>query len=221
MQPAYALFDFDGVIIDSEPFYIETDRKVITSFGYEPTDDELYSFMGRSSSKMGVKLLAAHGIDITVEQYKAARPDPLTTIYDNPAIPAMAGVEELWHELAEHNVHIGVVSTSLCAPLAAALNRLGLMSFVDVLVGRELVSHTKPHPEPYLKALSYLTTDPKGASKTIAIDDSPSGVASARAAGIYTIGFQGSTIPQALPEADLVVKGHEELAQTLKTWGLW
>ncbi|WP_428379496.1 HAD family hydrolase [Olsenella sp. Marseille-QA0557] len=220
MLPSYALFDFDGVIIDSEPFYIETDRQVISRFGYEPTDEELYTFMGRSSSKMGTALLAAHGINVTIEQYKAARPDPLVTIYDNPKIPAIAGLRELWQNLAEHNVGIGVVSTSLCAPLTAALNRLGLMSFVDVLVGRELVRHTKPHPEPYLKALSYFTANPEDVSKTIAIDDSPSGIASARAAGMYAIGFQGSTVPQALPEADLVVTSHEELAHTLKAWGL-
>ena len=223
MLPSYALFDFDGVILDSEPFYIETDRKVISSFGYEPTDEELYTFMGRSSSKMGTALLAAHGIEITIEQYKAARPNPLTTIYDNPEIPAIEGLRELWQQLAEKNVRIGVVSTSLCAPLAAALNRLGLMSFVDVLVGRELVSHTKPDPEPFLKALSYLapTATPQEARKAIAVDDSPSGIASAHAAGMYAIGFQGSSVPQELPEADLVVKSHAELAHTLKTWGLF
>ncbi len=72
----------------------------------------------------------------------------------------------------------------------------------------------------FLKALSYFTANPEDVSKTIAIDDSPSGIASARAAGMYAIGFQGSTVPQALPEADLVVTSHEELAHTLKAWGL-
>ena len=51
MLPSYALFDFDGVIIDSEPFYIETDRQVISRFGYEPTDEELYTFMADPQAK--------------------------------------------------------------------------------------------------------------------------------------------------------------------------
>lgn len=217
---SYALFDFDGVVLDTEPLYMELDRAILANFGHDPTDEELLAFVGKSSSQMGVALLAAHGIDCTVEQYKAARPDPLGAVYANPQVPAIAGLPELWAQLDARGVAIAVVSTTACAELVAALDRLGLMRHVSCVVGRELVGRLKPDPEPYLRALELLCPeDPAGAAReAVVVDDSPAGVASARAAGVLAIGFRGGSIRQELPEADLVVESHAELAELLRGW---
>lgn len=218
---SYALFDFDGVVLDTEPLYMQLDRAILTNFGYEPTEEDLLSFVGKSSSRMGVALLAAHGIDCTVGQYKAARPDPLGAIYANPDVGPIAGLPELWAGLDGRGVAIAVVSTSACAELVAALDRLGLMRHVSAVVGRELVGRLKPDPEPYLAALGHLAPGrdlAEAAREAVVVDDSPAGIASARAAGAFAVGFQGASVVQGLPDADLVVGGHAELAELLRGW---
>ena len=75
-----------------------------------------------------------------------------------------------------------------------ALNNFGLLTYVDAIVGREMVSRMKPDPEPYLRALEILGVD---ATDAVAFDDSSSGVASARAAGVYTVCYRGDSAADA------------------------
>ena len=57
-----ALFDFDGVVADTEPLYVELDRRALAALGYEATDEELEGFMGKASEVEGPALLVRHGI---------------------------------------------------------------------------------------------------------------------------------------------------------------
>ena len=151
----FALFDFDGVIADTEPLYVELDRQAIRHFGYDPTDEEVLSFVGHPSEILAPELLAKHGISITTEQYLEVW-DADGMIYGSPDLEPSPGLPELWNELAARGTKIGVVSTTPCSSLVRALNHFQLLSLVSVIVGRELVSERKPNPEPYRTALSYL-----------------------------------------------------------------
>ena len=212
----YALFDFDGVIADTEPLYMELDRKALAHFGYEASRSDLRSFIGHPSEEMGPKLLAEHGIHITTDDFLAVW-DGGTGIYGSPDLEPSPGLRELWELLRERGVRVGVVSSTCCASLVRALNHFQMLGHVDVLVGRDFVTRRKPDPEPYLHALEWLApgeaTD--AAAHAIAFEDSAAGLASARAAGIYAIGYQGATETVDSPGADEVILSFAEMTERL------
>ena len=211
----FALFDFDGVIADTNPLYMELDRTTLEHFGYTPTDEELRRFIGRSSEVEGPALLASKGINITTEDYLGVW-DSDKKIYGSPSLEPSPGLRELWEALEARGVKIAVVSTTRCVSLVRALNHFQMLSYVDVIVGREMVEHHKPHPEPYLRALELLALGEKdAASRALAVDDSRAGVASAKAAGVYTICYQGSSETQDVEGADEVIHDFGELTARL------
>lgn len=188
----FALFDFDGVIADTEPLYVELDRRAIRHFGYDPTDEEVLSFVGHPSEVLAPQLLARHGIDVTTNQYLEVW-DADGMIYGSPDLAPSPGLPELWDELVARGVAIGVVSTTPCASLVRALDHFRLLSHVSVIVGRELVHERKPSPEPYETALAYLAPGEKDAPlRALAVEDSRAGITAARAAGIFTVQYLGA-----------------------------
>ncbi len=212
---AYALFDFDGVIADTEPLYQESDRRALVALGYEPTPEELRSFIGHPTERLAPKILAAHGIDATPEQVLANR-NVTRDIYGNPALKPNPGLAELWQRLRETGAKVAVVSTSHCADIVLALDLFGLLGLVDVIVGREHVEKTKPDPDPYLRALAFLAPgDATAASRAVIFEDSPAGIASAKAAGAHVVAYQGSDIPQDASAADEKIRSFQEFTDSL------
>lgn len=211
----YALFDFDGVIADTSPLYMELDRTALMHFGCTPTDEELRSFIGVPSEVAGPALLETKGIHVTTEQYLEVWNSD-KGVYGSPELVPSEGLEELWHLLRRRGAKIAVVSTTRCVSLVRALNHFQLLSCVDAIVGREMVERQKPDPEPYLRALGLMAPgDPTAVEQAIAIDDSPTGVASAMGGGFFTICYQGASERRDVTGADLAVSSFSELAGLL------
>lgn len=203
-----ALFDFDGVIADTEPLYMALDRRTLATFGYEASDDDVRAFIGKASEVEGPALLADHGIHVTREEWRAAW-DRDHLIYGDPSLSPSPGLPELWTGLVKRGARIAVVSTTSVTSLVRALNNFDLLRFVDIVVGDEFVERHKPDPEPYLRALKLLHAD---AREAVAFDDSPSGVASAQSAGIYTVCYQGASEGQPVIGADAYLNDFRALS---------
>lgn len=217
----YALFDFDGVIADTEPLYLELDRVALAKLGYEATNADLRSFLGHPSERRAPELLAEHGIEATAAQFVEAR-GSVSCIYGSELLEPSAGLEALWEWLHERGVRVGVVSSTHVADLVLALNRWNLLRLVDVVVGRELVSATKPNPDPYLTALGYLAPElshEEAASYALAVEDSPVGLRAAQAAGIHAIAFTGNSVEQDTSMADERCESFHELLASLAGGG--
>ena len=103
---------------------------------------------------------------------------------------------------------MAVVSTTEHRLVVTALGRVGLLDLVDLVVGGDDVTRHKPDPEPYARALKALGI---AAHEAVAFEDSPSGVASAQAAGVHTLGYTGSSVPQDLSAADELFSSFELL----------
>ena len=116
----------------------------------------------------------------------------------------LPGVRELLGDLREHGVPIAVASSSLPSWIEALLGGLGLREAFDALVSATMVEHPKPAPDIYLEAARRLATPPE---RCIAIEDTPTGLASAKAAGMLTVQVRASsTAWEPLPEADIVLR---------------
>jgi pyrophosphatase PpaX len=180
MLPAF-LFDLDGTLVDSIELILNSARFAFVGFdGHAPTDDEWRAGIGRPLQTVlreyapdqaeADRLLARY------REYQLEHHDRLLRAYDG-IVPALRGLAAAGHLLA--------LVTSKSDWLARrALELIGVSDLFPVLVGCDICTNHKPHPEPVERALALLGAP---ASNAIFVGDSPHDVESGRAAGVYTV----------------------------------
>ena len=202
MRYEAVVFDMDGVLADSEPVYYEAMRAVLEPLGYEITDAHQRAIMGHSIEDTWRYLAETFNLEGPLE--------PLVEAYDadlrarlGKLHQTLPGVRELIIALRERAVPIAVASSSLPAWIEALLGGLGLQDAFDALVSASMVEHPKPAPDIYVYAAQRLGQEP---GRCIGIEDTPTGLASAKGAGMFTVQVRSASSafpPQ--PSADLVL----------------
>jgi len=175
------LFDLDGTLIDSTEAILESFGVAYDTFGRAmPEEDEIKKLIGHPLDMMfrmlGVPNSQADAyVDAYKEYYKLISRKKTTLLpLAKEAVKLAATIGTL-----------GVVTTKTARYSEELLEHLGVMHYFEVLIGRESVTHPKPHPEPILKALSHLKAD---ASRTWMIGDTPMDLIAANEAGVQGIG---------------------------------
>lgn len=187
------LWDMDGTIVDTEPYWIQAEKDLVRSYGGSWTDSDAEAMVGQALT-FGAGLLQNAGVPLTVREI-IDRLIGEVTVKVRKQVPWRPGARELLSELKDAGIPCAMVTMSepilaneVCSQLPA-----GTFSFV---VTGDVVSRGKPHPEPYELAfdrLSELVPD-LSKNRVVAIEDSLPGVTSARAAGLVTLG-----VPHFLP----------------------
>ena len=181
------LFDFDGTLVDSEPLHYEAWMHAVREYGAATEwPDYIARFVGQTDRWAGRTLLASVGhpadeaaIDLVCQAkhayFRAKTPERLVI-----AEAACTLIGELEH------LPLGIVSTSPTVDVEPTVVRAGLRQRFEVLVCGEHVRKHKPDPEPYLLALERLNAIGRGltAAEVLVMEDSKSGIAAARAAGM-------------------------------------
>ena len=199
------VFDFDGLIIDSEWVIYETALAAFAAHGHELSVEAWSTVVGindRTEPGWWELLCGAAGVTFDRGDYEAAYEAEDRSNRDT--LPAMPGVVELVEALGGADVPLGIASSSSLGWLERHLPRLGLDGRFAAVVGSDLVGGVgKPAPDVYLRACADLGADPAGA---VAIEDSSHGIAAARAAGMKVVAVPGRiTRFQDLTGADLLV----------------
>ncbi|UPK73145.1 HAD family phosphatase [Nocardioidaceae bacterium SCSIO 66511] len=176
--PAAVLWDLDGTIVDTEPLWIEAEYDLARRHGAEWTKDDALKLVGNDLIDSGRYIRERMNLTMTAEQVV----DELVTVMaermEGP-LDWRPGALDLLADLRTNDVPTALVTMSYRAIVEPLLRRLPADSFDAVVVGDE-VSDGKPHPAPYLTAARILGVDP---ADCVAIEDSPTGAASAAAAG--------------------------------------
>ena len=202
------LFDMDGLLVDSEPLWLEAETAVMARLGADWTPADQVQLLGGSLDRTVRYLLA-----------KATRPAPpgqvaewlmsgVAELVRDRGVPVRPGARELLVEVVAAGLPHALVTSSERRFMDAVLARTGLR--FDALVCANDVSVTKPDPEPYLLAAKLLGTDP---DCCFALEDSPNGVASAEAAGCRVIAVP-SLVPIGPAPGRTVVRSLTELRAT-------
>lgn len=198
------LFDFDGTLCDTEGHNLSLVREVLRELGAPITDDELFALAGSDDRVVIPPLLSRYGSDRTIDDYEALR-DGCYRTYAEADLALEPGARELVTSLRARGVATALVSTTVARCLLTALDRLRALDLFDVIVTGDMVRVRKPHPEPYLRALELLGV---GADRAIVVEDSPTGIASAHAAGCHAIAYTGCCIEQDVSSADEVIDSY-------------
>jgi HAD superfamily hydrolase (TIGR01509 family) len=200
------VFDLDGVLVDSEGIWADAEAATVAGLGGEYTTEISAMLYGRGH-RDGARILA--------ELYGGDHEAIAATLLANAlagfgqGLEPLPGARELVVEL-RGRIPIAVASNSVRAIVETALAAAKLGGF-DAIVAGEDVEAPKPAPDPYLEACARLGVDPADA---IGIEDSPVGIASAKAAGLYVIGVP-SIRDQRLDEADLVVASLHDVREAV------
>jgi HAD superfamily hydrolase (TIGR01509 family) len=201
------LFDFDGLLVDSESVAFETWQEAYREHGAELAVERWAAAIGTIGGFDPLEHLEeslGRAIDReAVERTQREREQALAVVQ-----PFRPGVVEYLAEAKSRGMRVAIVSSSSNAWVAGHLERLDTVdAWACVVCANGDVERAKPRPTLYLEALDTLGVAPEAA---IAFEDSPNGVAAARAAGIFCVAVPNSVTAQLdLSAADLLVESLE------------
>ncbi|BDI31050.1 hypothetical protein CCAX7_31010 [Capsulimonas corticalis] len=206
------IFDFDGLVLDTEtPEYLAW-RDTYQNFGFDLPIEAWAAVIGRGASTIAktpyddLEERLGHSIDR--DGVRADRRKRFMELMEGKVI--LPGVQALLDAASSEGILLGVASSSPRSWVAGYLEQLGILgSFTAIKCGDE-VARAKPDPELYVTVLSALRVH---ADEAVALEDSPNGVAAARAAGIYCIAVPNDlTRHTSLAHADMVIEGLDRLS---------
>ncbi len=202
------LFDFDGVLVDTENRNMDYLAAALKLHGVTLTKDDRRNLIGRNDPAFIQEILNRAEENVTMEEFLEDR-KRCGNVYENGSdFQLIPGAKSFLKWLRYHGFQIGLVSSTRTQLIITALNRLGIVSFFDCIVCGDMVAEKKPAPDCYNKALSLLSIP---AEDAVIIEDSPLGIQAAQAAGISVIGFKGGEICQDTSAADFEATSFEEI----------
>lgn len=198
MLPAAFVFDFDGTLVDTETAEYESVRLVWADHGLHypverwhpyvgtmqsvPWVDELRDALGGNGRRAGAGAGDRDRDAALRRQARRYNHELLSLVQPRP------GVNALLAAASEMAVPMGIASNAPSDWVEQHLRRLALIQFFDAIVTVDRVERGKPHPEPYLTACVMLDADPR---RSVAFEDSSTGLQAALAAGMYAVAVPG------------------------------
>ena len=208
--PAAVIFDFDGIVLDSETPEYESHRRIYERCGATLTVDEWCGVIGTWSeahdeqwvTRLAERSLVAPARDAYFEERRR---------HFEAIVPAgpMRGIRELLTMIRAASIPTAVASSAPARWVIGAVERIGVAPLFDTVVTGDQVAHRKPAPDVYLEAARRLGVDP---ARSIALEDSGPGIKAALAAGMKVIAIpHWLTARHDLSGADLTVAHAGEL----------
>ena len=180
---AAVLWDMDGTLVDSEPYWIECEQRLVEEHGGTWSDDQAEDLIG-SDLFVSAEVLRAAGVDMEpVDLVNRLMDGVIERVQAD--LPWRPGARELLAECQSAGIRCALVTMSWRRFAEAILIACPDGSFEVIITGDE-GAHGKPHPEPYEAAARGLGVDVRAC---VAIEDSRTGAASALAAGCATLGI--------------------------------
>lgn len=178
MKKKYVLFDHDGVLVDTEPWYFRAGARALSDVGLT-LDEDLYLQDMAEGRGTWARARAAGVDEETIDRMREAR-DAYYQEYLRTEDIEIDGVVDALAALSPY-VRMAIVTTAKRVDFELIHERRGIVAFMDFVLVREDYTAAKPHPEPYLTALRRFGASP---DETLVVEDSSRGLTSAVAAGI-------------------------------------
>jgi len=211
------IFDFDGVVVDSEPIHLACFRDVLSRRDIPLTDEAYYAnYVGYDDHDCFEAVFRDNGRTASEDEIAVMTAEKTAQVQEALRdIDALPGAIELMRAAREAGVPLAICSGALREEIELAGASVGATALVDVLVAAKDVANGKPHPEGYLTAMTLLgekygrTLDP---ARSWVVEDTPTGIAAGKAAGCRVLGVMSSYDRDELAAADHVVKTLDEIS---------
>lgn len=202
--PAAILFDHDGTLVDTEPVWAAAKVALAAEFGGTWTEQDTLDCLGLSM-QFTLDRLRERGVNLPDEEINSLLVAKVHETLAQQPVEFLPDIERFLSEVREAQIPAAVVTNATTSVARRTANAAPEGTF-SVIIGNDETTHPKPDPQPYLLAAERLGVNP---SQCVAIEDSPSGVRSATAAGMRVIVVPGELEVPA--ELGTVRLKHEEL----------
>lgn len=188
------VFDMDGVLFDTEKLCFDSWCQVAEQQGIQDMEIVFPRCIGRNSRDTKEILLEFYGQDFAYEEFCKEASQFFKQYITENGMPMKPGVTELLRYLKGEGYAIGLASSTRYTSIVSHLQAAGISEYFSVIIGGDMVEHSKPEPDIYLTACERLGADPR---ETYAIEDSYNGIRAAHRAGMKPV-----MIPDMLPPDD-------------------
>ncbi len=209
------LFDMDGVLVDSEEFIREAAVRMFREKGYRVRPEDFIPFTGTGENRFLGGVAEQYGIILDIEKDKART----YLIYEQICegkLNALPGVMKAMELCRSRKLKTAVTTSADEFKMLVNLNEIGLPAHIfDVTVFADMVKNKKPHPEIYLTAAAMLSVQPP---ECLVVEDAPSGLQAASAAGMKSLALSTTFPPEALHLADWIVPDLSYIQEEFLDW---
>src|SRR3989344_1494021 len=208
MSMEAAIFDMDGVLVDTEDIYYDFLRNHLRGMGVAlgvEYEQFRIDYRGSTTFDLWEGIKKQYGLNASVrgELVPIARKAYLSHIENLPSLEPIAGVTALIGRLFDAGLKLAVASSSSRARIPLMLKRIGVYDYFPHFVSSDDVTRGKPAPDCYLLAAEKIQADP---TRCVVFEDAIHGIAAAKAAGMKTVGFNGlKSSPREFCEGDINV----------------
>lgn len=210
--PKAVLWDMDGTLVDTEPYWIAGEKTLVARFGRIWTDEDSLQLVGNDLEGSAAVLQSA-GVDMPVPEIVEHLTDQVLGQLTEHGVPFRPGAKELLLALRDAGVKTAIVTMSRHRMAEQVVSSIDFDAF-DAILGGDDVARPKPFPDPYLAGAEALGVDIRDC---VALEDSPTGLRAAVASGATSIGIEHFVSLEGLGAADvwktLAGRGPDDLAR--------
>jgi HAD superfamily hydrolase (TIGR01509 family) len=205
------IFDFDGVITDSEVLHFRSFNEILAPYGVRiETADYYKKYLGLSDKDFFQSLITEHILEVPAGHIAKLVGDK-KKIYEHLAQTEgriIEGVRPFLDRLSEHHIPMAICSGALLSEIEMILEQTRLRSHFKVIVSADQVKKSKPHPEGFILTLKRLrkVVSPMAPHECVVVEDSHWGLEAAQAAGMHLVAVTNSYPVEQLALAEKVVK---------------
>ncbi|KAA9151987.1 HAD family phosphatase [Microbacterium lushaniae] len=181
--PAAVLWDMDGTLVDTEPYWMAAETPLVERFGGTWSHEQALQLVGRGLSD-SARVLQDVGVKMSIPDIIDALTDSVMASLAANGVPFRPGARELLADLRAQGVKTALVTMSVRRMADSVVERIDFDAF-DVVIAGDEATRPKPYPDAYLQACTMLGVDP---ADTVAIEDSPNGLRAAVASGAVSLG---------------------------------
>lgn len=178
------VFDMDGVLFDTEKLCIDSWVAVAADHDITGVEEIFPLCIGLNDRDTKALVMERMGEEFPYDEFKVEASAWFHAYVKENGLPIKKGVHEILAYLKENDWSIGLASSSRYQSVISHLERTGIRDYFSVIVTGDMVEHSKPQPDIYLKACGEMGVNPK---ECFAIEDSPNGIRSAHWAGLRPI----------------------------------
>lgn len=207
-QARAVIFDLDGVLVDSEPLFLKALNRILVAEGARPlTEEENRGLVGATVENTWSGIMEMRALLKSTDYYLDRYDQVVLPIFEED-LELQPGAKRLVDEVRARGLPMGLATGSRRKWVDVKLRVVGLDGVFDAIIAGDEIQHGKPAPDTYLEVARRLRVSP---DQCLAVEDSPTGVAAAVAAGMYTVAVSTDfTAGMDVSRANAVIDSLEE-----------
>ncbi|MFD0836611.1 HAD family hydrolase [Mariniflexile aquimaris] len=205
------IFDMDGVIIESEPLHHAAYHNMFKDVNIKVSTPLYESFTGKSTINVCKQICELYNLEETPEYLVSLKRKHFDYIFNNDTnFDLIDGVLDIIQEYHNNGLTLVLASSATMSSIERIFNKFDLNPYFKAKLSGADLKQSKPHPEIFMNAVKETGYNTQ---ECIVIEDSTSGIAAAKGAGVFCVGFDSfHSKNQDYSKADLVIKKFEEIS---------